>query len=203
MNNIKDIQTYLAEINAQKNYEFWVEKLSNYSKKTIFMQKQQREINKDKLLHHLNNLKYLIYGDLPKTYGGLQKNLEKLKEDRQIDADENSEIFEKLFQLVIPSDGIKYPLCNSCLKEFKPKNKNWKTSKKKELEYIIDKKGTKYEGKNYLHICSTCHILLLEKIDRYKEIKMEKFDKNKFSRQSEEYLEYQPICFKLLQSNKK
>ena len=203
MNNIKDIQTYLAEINAQKNYEFWVEKLSNYSKKTIFIQKQQREINKDKLLHHLNNLKYLIYGDLPQNYGGLRESLEKLKEDRQIDADENSEIFEKLFQLVIPSDDIKYPLCNSCLKEFKPKNKNWKTSIKKELEYIIDKKGTRYEGKNYLHICSTCHMLLLEKIDSYKEIKMEKFDKNKFLRQSEEYLEYQPICFKLLQNNKK
>ena len=196
MNNVFEVSQFLKTRNAKQKYEYWVDQLNKYSKDSIYLKKQNKHVNKTKLLKHLNNIKYIIYGNLPKEYGGV--GLKNLKRLRLNDNEDNDDIYEEIFNLILTPKDIITPLCNCCLVEFKNKDKGWKTTKKKEKEYFKDLDGNEYISENYIHICKDCHILLTNKIEKYKQLEIEKFNKNVFLKQTDEYMEYQPICFKLL-----
>ena len=197
MNNIFQVREYLDSINAKENYKIWELKLENYSKDTLYLKKENKTIDKNKLLNHLKNLKYILFGNLPKQYGGIgEDNLLLLKSSNPINEDE---IYQRLFHLIITKKDIVTPLCNCCRQEYSNKDKGWKTTKNKEKEYFKDNNDVEYIGSNYLHICPKCHFLLKSRIPLYNKLNLEKFNKNVFLRQSDEYIEYQPICFKLLQ----
>ena len=204
MNNIFETNKFLKSINANIKYDYWHNQLKKYNKEKIYLKKYNKHINKNTLLEHLNNIKYVIYGNLPLKYGGIEKSyLELLRSENCITDKDQLQIYNNLFNLIIPEGNIRFPLCNSCLQEFNPKkNKNWKTSENKEKEYLKDNDGNEFIGLNYVHICNKCHILLYNKIKPYKKLKMKKFNKNVFMFQLEEFMEYQPICYKLITNNK-
>lgn len=199
MNNVFQVSEYLKSKNASSKYELWEKQLLHYKKDTIYLKKQDKHINKDKLLEHLTHIKYIVYGNLPSHYGGIGgENLTLLNSSNKITEKEQDDIYNRLFHLILTEKDIITPLCNCCLREFSNKDKGWKTTKDKEKEYFKDNDGVEYISSNYLHICDICHHLLKERIPKYSELQLTKFNKNVFSTQTDEYMEYQPICFKLL-----
>lgn len=199
MNNIFEVKEYLNTGNPKEKYELWEKQLTNYTRETIHIKKINKTLDTKKLLYHLKGLKYIIFGNLPEKYGGIGiENLEILKNQNKILINKQKDIYNNLFNIVITKKGIKNPLCNCCLMEFSNKNKGWKTTINKETEYFKDKDGIEFIGTNYLHICPICNNLLKLKIQQYGELKMQKFNKNVFLQQSDEYFDYQPIVFKLL-----
>tara|TARA_Y100000389_G_C17441362_1_gene508756 strand:- start:332 stop:964 length:633 start_codon:yes stop_codon:yes gene_type:complete len=209
MNNIFEVQKYFITNGAKKKYENWETILNNYKKDEIYIKKYNRKYNTEKLRKHLYSIKYILYGHLPKKYGGVNKDdIELLKElyisseqsiknNKTLKITKQTEIYNQLFNLIITEQDILNPLCNCCLTEFGDKDKGWKTSKNKEREYFKDKDDIEYITSNYIHICPNCNKLLYQ-IQQYKELEMNTFNKNIFLNQSSEYIEYQSLCFSLL-----
>jgi len=209
MNNIFEVQKYFITNGAKKKYENWETILNNYKKYEIYIKKYNRKYNTEKLRKHLYSIKYILYGHLPKKYGGVNKDdIELLKElyisseqsiknNKTLKITKQSEIYEQLFNLIITEKDILNPLCNCCLTEFNDNDKGWKTSKNKEKEYFKDNSNIEYITSNYIHICPNCNKLLYQ-IQQYKELEMNTFNKNIFLNQSSKYIEYQSLCFSLL-----
>jgi hypothetical protein len=199
MNNVFQVSEYLKSRDAKLKYELWEKQLLNYTKETIYIKNQDKHINKDKLLSHLTHIKYIIYGKLPHKYGGIgEENITLLNSSNKITESEKDDIYNRLFHLILTEKDIITPLCNCCLTEFSNKDKGWKTTKDKETEYFKDDDGIEFISSNYLHVCDRCHCQLKDKIPKYNELHLIKFNKNVFSVQTDEYMEYQPICFKLV-----
>ena len=137
MNNIFEVQKYFITNGAKKKYENWETILNNYKKDEIYIKKYNRKYNTDKLRKHLYSIKYILYGDLPEKYGGINKNdIELLKKlyisseqsiqnNKPLKITKQSEIYNQLFNLIITEKDILNPLCNCCLIEFKDDDKGF------------------------------------------------------------------------------
>ena len=209
MNNIFQVQEYFVSNGAKKKYEGWHKILNNYAKEEIHISKYNKTYNTEKLKNHLYSIKYILYGNLPEKYGGVneddivllrglyESSLQPIQYNNPLKITKQSEIYNQVFNLIITEQDILNPLCNCCLIEFRDKDKGWKTSKNKEREYFKDNDDIEYITSNYIHICPDCDNLL-NQLQRYTELEMVKFNKNIFLNQSAEYIEYQSVCFSLL-----
>jgi len=160
------------------------------------------DYNLKKLIHHTNNVEYLIFADI-KINGGIGDNMDMLLSDMDLREEQQSVLYNKLFDMVIVNKKIDNPLCNCCLTDYNPYDKStWYTSSSTHKEvYKYNKDGISHNfiSSNYLHICNRCNDLLRIKIKRYNDtLKLIPFTDVEFKKQTISFMKYEPLLFNLL-----
>jgi len=199
MNNIFDINKLLNTDDIKAKYKYiqkfltLKDKLSKESIITII----NIDYNLKSVLHHVNNLEYLIFTQL-RPNGGIGEYMNILKDISYTEDSHQNILYTKLFDMVIVDKDINNPLCNCCLTEYNPQyDSQWYTSSCTHKE--IYNSGKQYISYNYIHICNKCNECLKVKIKKYYDtLKLIPFSKDIFNKQSIAFIKYQTLIFNLL-----
>jgi hypothetical protein len=197
MNNIFEISKILNTDDIKIKYKYIQTQLILKCKLMKDITILDSTYNTKLLLHHINNLEYLIFATI-KQNGGFGEYMSILSGDTPIDDNTQELLYNKLFDMVLIDKNIDNPLCNCCLNEYNQDGDVvWYTTRNTHKEYYTDDK--QYISYNYIHICNSCNEFLKIKIKKYyKSLQLIPFSVDVFNEQSVVFIKYQTLLFNLL-----